>query len=131
MCFHEDATLLRIFIGEEERHHNHPLYEAIVLTAREMHLAGATVFRGPLGFGRSRHLHNSKILRLSFDLPVVIEIVDEREKIEALLHEIEGMIRSGLVTLQKIHVLSTAQQSTIKADVDASSKASTTGGGDR
>src|SRR5213594_2751547 len=71
-----DAMLLRVFIGESDRWHHQPLYEAIVLKAREMHLAGATVLRGPMGFGKSSRLHTTKILRLSFDLPIVIEIVD-------------------------------------------------------
>ena len=76
MQISEDAVLLRIFIGESERYEHRPLYEAIVLKAREMHLAGATVLRGPMGFGHAAHLHTSKILRLSDDLPLVIEIVD-------------------------------------------------------
>src|SRR5206468_2337964 len=80
-----DAVLLRIFIGESDRFENQPLYEAIVLKAREKHLAGATVLRGPMGFGRSSRLHTAKILRLSEDLPLVIEIVDDDDKIEAFL----------------------------------------------
>ena len=105
----EEATLLRIFIGENDRYHKHPLYEAIVLKAREMHLAGATVLRGPLGFGHSSRLHTSKILRLSFDLPVVIEIVDKDDNIEAFLGELDGMIGNGLVTLEKVRMLSVAR----------------------
>ena len=100
-----DAVLLRIFLGEDERFENRPLYEAIVLKAREMHLAGATVLRGPLGFGHSSRLHTAKILRLSEDLPMVIEIVDSEEKIEAFLPVLDGMIGSGLVTLEKVKVL--------------------------
>jgi uncharacterized protein len=100
-----DAVLLRIFLGENERCEHRPLYEAIVLKAREMHLAGATVLRGPLGFGHSSRLHTAKILRLSDDLPMVIEIVDSEEKIEAFLPVIDGMIGSGLVTLEKVKVL--------------------------
>lgn len=100
-----DAVLLRIFCGEDERCHGHPLYEAIVLKAREMHLAGATVLRGPLGFGHSSRLHTSKILRLSEDLPMVIEIVDSQEKIDTLLPVLDGMIGSGLVTLERVKVL--------------------------
>jgi PII-like signaling protein len=100
-----DAVLLRIFLGENERCEHRPLYEAIALKAREMHLAGATVLRGPLGFGHSSRLHTAKIMRLSYDLPIVIEIVDSEEKIEAFLPVIDGMIGSGLVTLEKVKVL--------------------------
>ncbi|HYM03150.1 MAG TPA: DUF190 domain-containing protein [Stellaceae bacterium] len=100
-----DAFLLRIFLGENERCDNRPLYEAIVLKARELHLAGATVIRGPLGFGHSSHLHTAKILRLSEDLPMIIEIVDQEDKIEAFLPVLDGMIGSGLVTLEKVRVL--------------------------
>ena len=77
----KDAMLLRIFFGENDRFEHRPLYEAIVLKAREMHLAGATVLRGPMGFGHSSRLHTAKILRLSFDLPIVVEIVDTEAKI--------------------------------------------------
>jgi PII-like signaling protein len=100
-----DAMLLRIFTGEDERHDHHPLYEAIVLKAREMHLAGATVLRGPMSFGHSSRLHTSKILRLSEDLPVVIEIVDREDKINAFLPVLDSMMASGLVTLEKVQVL--------------------------
>jgi PII-like signaling protein len=100
-----DAVLLRIFIGESETCRGRPLYEAIVLKAREMHIAGATVLRGPMGFGHSSRLHTAKILRLSEDLPLVIEIVDAEDRIEALLAAVEGMIGSGLVTLEKVKVL--------------------------
>ncbi len=106
----EEGTLLRIFIGENDRHGSLPLYEAIVLKAREMHIAGATVLRGPLGFGHSSRLHTAKILRLSFDLPVVIEIVDKTESLEAFLQEIDGMIGSGLVTLERVRMLALGQQ---------------------
>ena len=101
----KEAVLLRIFIGEDDRVHGQPLYEAIVLKAREMHLAGATVLRGPMGFGRSSRLHTAKILRLSEDLPVVVEIVDAEERIKALLDAIEPLIGSGLMTLEKVQVL--------------------------
>ena len=101
----QEALLLRIFIGESDRCHHKPLYEAIVLAAREAHLAGATVLRGPLGFGKSSHLHTSKILRLSTDLPLVIEIVDSEEKINAFLPILEKMIGGGLVTLEKVKIL--------------------------
>jgi uncharacterized protein len=101
----KDAMLLRIFIGESDEFGDRPLYEAIVLRAREMHLAGATVLRGPMGFGQSSLLHTAKILRLSVDLPLIIEIVDSEEKINALLPALEDMIGSGLVTLEKVQVL--------------------------
>ena len=100
-----EATLLRIFIGESDRHEHRPLYEAIILKAREMHLAGATVLRGPMGFGHSSRLHTTKILRLSEDLPFVIEIVDSEEKINEFLPVLDGMMGSGLVTIEKVKVL--------------------------
>jgi len=101
----EEATLLRIFIGEDDKANGRPLYESIVLKAREAHLAGATVLRGPMGFGRSSHLHTAKILRLSQDLPLVVEIVDSKEKIEAFLPTLDCMMTSGLVTLEKAQVI--------------------------
>jgi PII-like signaling protein len=101
----KDAVLLRIFIGESDEFCGRPLHEAIVLKAREMHLAGATVLRGPMGFGQSSLLHTAKILRLSADLPLIIEIVDGEEKIRELLPVLEEMIVSGLVTLEKVQVL--------------------------
>ncbi len=100
-----DAVLLRIFVGEDDRFEHHPLYEAIVLKAREMHLAGATVLRGPMGFGHSSHLHTTKLLRLSEDLPFVIEIVDSEEHIEAFLPQLDKMIGSGLVTMERVKVI--------------------------
>jgi hypothetical protein len=100
-----DAVLLRIFIGEDEKSGHLPLYEAIVLKAREMHLAGATVLRGPMGFGHSSHIHTTKILRLSQDLPLIIEIVDSEDKIHPFLTALDGMIGSGLVTMEKVQVL--------------------------
>ena len=99
-----DAILLRIFIGENDRYDHRPLYEAIVLKAREMHMAGATVLRGPMGFGQSSRLHTAKILRLSEDLPLVIEIVDSEGQINAFLPLLDGMMQSGLVTLEKVRV---------------------------
>ena len=101
----EDAVLLRIFIGESDRYQHRPLYEAIVLKARELQLAGATVLRGPMGFGKSSHLHTAKILRLSMDLPIVIEIVDTEEKINAFLPALDEMIGGGLVTLERAKVI--------------------------
>src|ERR1700757_2264799 len=100
-----EAVLLRIFLGHGERHHHKPLYEAIVLKAREMHLGGATVLRGPMGYGKTSRLHTAKILNLSTDLPLVIEIVDSEEKINAFLPELDQMISGGLVTLEKVKVL--------------------------
>ncbi|HUY27637.1 MAG TPA: DUF190 domain-containing protein [Candidatus Binataceae bacterium] len=100
-----EAKLLRIFIGEKDRHDGHPLYEAIVLKARALHLAGATVLRGPLGFGQTSHLHTTKLLRLSDDLPVVIEIVDTQEKIDAFIPVLDAMMGSGLVTIENVQVL--------------------------
>src|SRR5882724_10666592 len=97
----EDAVLLRIFIGESDRYQHRPLYEAIVLKARELELAGATVLRGPMGFGKSSHLHTAKILRLSMDLPIVIEIVDSEDKVNAFLPVLDEMMGGGLVTLRK------------------------------
>src|SRR3982751_2898570 len=100
-----DATLLRIFIGESDRWKHQPLYEAIVLKAREVQLAGATVLRGAMGFGKSSRLHTAKILRLSMDLPLVIEIVDSDEKIQAFLPVLDQMMKGGLVTLEKVQVI--------------------------
>jgi uncharacterized protein len=101
----EDAILLRIFIGESDRYQNQPLYQAIVLKARELELAGATVLRGPMGFGKSSHLHTAKILRLSMDLPIVIEIVDTEEKVNAFLPVLDEMMGGGLVTLERAKVI--------------------------
>jgi uncharacterized protein len=101
----EDAVLLRIFIGESDRWNHRPLYEAIVVKARELHLAGATVLRGPMGFGKSSRLHTAKVLRLSMDLPLVIEIVDTEEKVNTLLPALEEMMGAGLVTLEKVKVI--------------------------
>jgi PII-like signaling protein len=102
----QDAMLLRILIGENDKHGSRPLYEAIVLAARERGLAGATVLRGPMGYGASSRLHTAKILRLSEDLPLVIEMVDTQEKIEAFLPVLETMMTaSGLVTLEKVQVI--------------------------
>jgi len=100
-----EATLLRVFIGDADRYDHRPLYEAIVLKAREMHLAGATVLKSPMGFGHHSRLHTAKILQLSTDLPMVIEIVDEPQKIEAFLPVLDGMMDGGLVTLEKVHVI--------------------------
>ncbi len=101
----QDAVLLRIFIGEGERRHQRPVYETIVLKARGAGLAGATVLRGVLGYGQSSRLHTARILRLSDDLPLVIEIVDREDRIRAFLPELDGMMDSGLVTLEKAQVI--------------------------
>src|SRR5713226_6446997 len=101
----KQAQLLRIFIGEADRHDGKPLYEAIVLKARELHVAGATVLRGGLGYGHSSRLHTSKILRLSDDLPLVLEIVDGEKKISAFLPVLDDMMTSGLITLENVQVL--------------------------
>ena len=100
-----DAVLLRVFFGEDDKFEKLPLYEAIVLKARDMHLAGATVLRGTAGFGHSSRIHTTKILRLSQDLPIVVEIVDTRDKIDAFLPVLDRMMSSGLVTLEKVQVL--------------------------
>ena len=101
----KQALLLRIFIGEDDKFGGSPLHEAIVLKARELHLAGATVLRGPMGFGASSRLHTTKILRLSEDLPLVIEIVDSEDKINGFLPKLDEMMTSGLITLEKVQVL--------------------------
>src|SRR4029450_2767578 len=98
----EDGYLLRIFVGESDKHGHHPLYESIVLKAREAGLAGATVLRGVMGFGKNSILHTAKILRLSEDLPMVIEIVDSLEKVEGFVPTLDEMIKDGLVTIEKI-----------------------------
>ena len=101
----EQSKLLRIFIGESDRWLHQPLYEAIVLKARELGLAGATVLRGPMGFGAKSHLHTAKILRLSMDLPMVIEIVDSAEQINTLLPHLDEMVLDGLVTMEDVQVI--------------------------
>jgi len=101
----KEAVLLRIFVGEDDKANGQPLYEAIVMRARETGLAGATVLRGPMGYGRSSHLHTTKILRLSQDLPVVVEIVDQEDKLRHFLDAVEPMLGSSLVTLERVQVL--------------------------
>ena len=105
MTRYAEAVLLRLFIGESDEHDGRPLYEAIVLAAREQGLAGATVLRGPMGFGRSSRLHTTKILRLSADLPLIIEIVDTADKVDAFIARAEPMLGSCLVTLEKVQVV--------------------------
>ncbi len=101
----EQATLLRLFVGERDRHGHQPLYEAIVVRAREHGLAGATVLRGLVGYGASSVLHTAKLVELSDDLPMVVEIVDSEERIQSFLPVLDGMMSSGLVTLEKVRVL--------------------------
>ncbi len=104
MTLPEEGALLRIFLGEDDRHEGMPLYQWIVRRARERGLAGATVLRGILGFGASSRIHTARILRLSQDLPIVVEIVDRLEPLEAFLEEIEPALQGGLVTLEKAYV---------------------------
>ena len=101
----ENAMLLRIFLGENDKYEGKPLYEAIILKAREQHLAGATVLRGPMGYGHASRIHTAKILRLSGDLPLVIEIVDSEAAINGFLPRLDRMMTGGLVTLEKVQVL--------------------------
>ncbi|MBS0222526.1 MAG: DUF190 domain-containing protein [Proteobacteria bacterium] len=101
----KNALMLRIFVGQDHHYASRPLYEAIVLKARELHLAGATVLRGPLGFGQSGRVHKTRTLSLADDLPMVIEIVDIEEKVNAFLPILDGMVESGLVTIEKVQVL--------------------------
>jgi len=104
MTLPEEGKLLRIFIGESDKHEGRPLHEWIVRKAREEGLAGATVLRGVGGFGANSRIHTTKILRLSTDLPMVVEIVDTEEKIEAFLPEIDGAIGEGLATVERVEV---------------------------
>jgi len=101
----EDGKLLRIYLGESDRHEHQPLYEAIVLKARELGLAGATVLRGPMSFGANSRLHTAKILRLSEDLPLIIEIVDTEDNIQRLLPYLDSVMQGGLVTMEKVQVI--------------------------
>ena len=101
----QEGCLLRVFIGESDSWKGRPLYEAIVLKAREMQLAGATVLRGLMGYGASSRLHTAKVLRLSGDLPMVIELVDAREKLEAILPFLEEAVGDGLVTMERVEVI--------------------------
>jgi hypothetical protein len=100
-----ERTLMRIHIGERDKFHGKPLYEAIVLLLRERQYAGATVTRAIAGFGATARLHTDKVLRLSVDLPIVIECVDTEEKISAILPELDGMIGGGLITLERVRVI--------------------------
>ena len=100
-----EGKLLRVFIGESDRWQGKPLYEAIVLAAREQGLAGATVLRGPMGFGANSHIHTAKILRLSEDLPMVIEIVDLEDKINGFVPLLDEMVAEGLITIETVRIL--------------------------
>jgi PII-like signaling protein len=115
-----EAQLLRIFIGEADKLEGKPLFEAIVQLARQRGLAGATVLRGLLGFGAHSRMHSAKILRLSEDLPMVVEIVDTPEKIEAFLPELDHMMEEGLVTLEKANVIVYRHQKEDRSSADAS-----------
>lgn len=110
----KEATLLRIFFGEADQRQGKPLYEAIVLKARELGLAGATVIRCPMGFGQSSRLHTTKILRLSEDLPLIVEIVDSEEKIDGFLPVLDKMMGSGLITIEKVKVLRYGAQNSVQ-----------------
>ena len=108
-----DGSLLRIFLGEDDRRHGRPTYEAIVLKARELGLAGATVLRGPMGFGARSRIHTAKVLRLSEDLPVVVEIVDTKEKIEMLLDALTDIAGSALVTVERVAIVRFTDQKSV------------------
>ncbi len=101
----QEGCLLRVFLGESDIWHGRPLYEAIVLKARELHLAGATVLRGVMGYGASSRVHTAKVLRLSEDLPIVVELVDAREKLELLLPFLDEAVRDGMVTMERAEVI--------------------------
>jgi uncharacterized protein len=101
----DEAEIVRIYIGESDKHGHQPLYEAIVQLARRKGLAGATVLRGIMGFGADSRLHTAKVLRLSEDLPIVVEIVDRPDRLAPFLDEVDGMVKEGLVTLESIRVV--------------------------
>lgn len=99
------ALLARIYIGEADHHDGHPLYQAIVALLRERGIAGATVFRGIEGYGANAHLHTTRLLRLSEDLPILIEVVDQEARLRAVLPELDAMIGDGLITLEPVEVV--------------------------
>jgi len=101
----EQGLLLRIFVGETDTHEGKALYESIVLKARELNLAGTTVIRGIMGFGAHSRIHSAKLLRLSEDLPIVIEIVDSEENIDKILPFLDETVKEGLITLEKVRVI--------------------------
>ena len=100
----EEAVMLRVLVGEQDMHGRIPLYEAIVMKARELNVAGATVLRGVMGFGASSRIHTAKILRLSEDMPMIIEIVDSEDRLEELLQHLDHMVTGGLITMERIRV---------------------------
>lgn len=101
----EEGKLLRIFIGEQDEWHGQPLYEAIVHLAKKEGMAGATVIKGMMGFGCKSHMHTAKLLRLSEDLPIIVEMVDSEEKISRFLTYLDEMVKEGLITVEKAHVI--------------------------
>lgn len=101
----QNGVLLRIFIGEEDHHHGKPLYEAIVMKARELNLAGASVFRGVMGFGAESRIHTAKVLRLSEDLPMMIELVDAEENIQKIMPFLDETVKEGLITMENVRVI--------------------------
>jgi uncharacterized protein len=103
--FEGERTLMRIHIGERDKHHGRPLYQAIVQLLRERHYAGATVFRGIMGFGASARLRSDRVEVLSLDLPIVVEVIETEERIQAILPDLDGMIGGGLITLERTHVI--------------------------
>lgn len=104
-----EGTLLRIFIGDSDRHEGHPLYKVLVQRAHALGLAGATVLHGPLGFGRHSRLHTAKLAELSSDLPIVIEIVDTDAAVQGFMKEVDALVQEGLVTLEKVRIVRYAQ----------------------
>lgn len=119
------AMLARIYIGEADRHHGAPLYEAIVAFLRERGVAGATVFRGIEGFGARAHLHTTRILRLSEDLPILIEVVDQEDRLRSVLPEIDAMVGDGLITLERVEVV--AYRGSLREGEHPASEPSTSG----
>jgi len=105
-----EGLLLRIFIGESDLYKGKPLYEQIVLKARELHLAGATVMRGIMGFGADSRVHTAKILRLSLDLPIIIELVDTEENLDKLMPFLDETVQEGLITLEKVRIIKYVHQ---------------------
>jgi PII-like signaling protein len=109
----ETGILLRIFIGESDSYKGHTLYEAIVVRARELHLAGATVIRGIMGFGASSRIHSTKLLTLSEDLPIIIEIVDTEDKINLLMSFLDEVVREGLITKERVNIIKYIHRKTL------------------
>lgn len=105
MTLPSEATLLRIFVGEQDKHNGRPLYESIVREALNRKMAGATVLRGVIGFGAHRHLHSAKILEISADLPMVVELVDTKQRINAFLPDLEAIVKNGMITMETVRVV--------------------------